>query len=196
MRLSRPFRTRFRSGSASSKTWPRRITQLAGLFYKRHAARVSPRNILSVHGFRFYFTPLVGVLFAFPSRYLFAIGSCLVFSLGSWSTRIPAGFLVPRRTQDSAKVSSGFAYAALTLCGRPSHAVPLPYLILYRSPTTPHMRFGLFPVRSPLLGESLLISFPGLLRWFTSPSMASGPYFIQNFGCNLITGYPIRKPGG
>lgn len=61
-------------------------------------------DILSVCGFRFCFTPLAGVLFAFPSRYLSAIGSCIVFSLGSWSTRIPAGFLVPRRTQDSAGV--------------------------------------------------------------------------------------------
>ncbi len=56
-------------------------------------------DILSVYGFRFSFTPLAGVLFAFPSRYFSAIGSCLVFSLGSWSTRIPTGFHVPRRTQ-------------------------------------------------------------------------------------------------
>ena len=42
--------------------------------------------------------PLAGVLFTFPSRYLFTIGSCLVFSLGSWSTLLPTGFLVPRRT--------------------------------------------------------------------------------------------------
>ena len=56
-------------------------------------------NILLVYGFRFYFTPLTGVLFAFPSRYCFPIGSCLVFSLGSWSTLLPARFLVPRRTQ-------------------------------------------------------------------------------------------------
>ena len=56
-------------------------------------------NLLWVYGFRFSFTPLAGVLFAFPSRYLFTIGSCGVFSLGSWSTRIPTRFLVPRRTQ-------------------------------------------------------------------------------------------------
>ena len=44
-------------------------------------------------------------------------------------------------------------------------------------------RFGLLPVRSPLLGESLLISFPGLLRWFTSPSVAHAAYFIQLSMC-------------
>ena len=33
-------------------------------------------------------------------------------------------------------------------------------------------QFGLFRFRSPLLAESLLISFPALLRWFTSRSIA------------------------
>ena len=57
------------------------------------------RDILLVCGFRFSFTPLAGVLFAFPSRYCYAVGSWIVFSLGSWSTRIQTGFLVPRPTQ-------------------------------------------------------------------------------------------------
>ena len=84
------------------------------------------RDILPVHGFRFCFTPLGGVLFAFPSRYFSSIGSALVFSLGSWSTRIQTGFLVPRPTQvphhggrfipatglspSSAELSGSFAY--------------------------------------------------------------------------------------
>src|SRR5260370_34397657 len=48
--------------------------------------------------FRFYFTPLTGVLFAFPSRYWFAIGRQGIFSLGGWSLRIPTGFHVSRGT--------------------------------------------------------------------------------------------------
>ena len=56
-------------------------------------------DLLWAHGFRFSFTPLTGVLFAFPSRYFCTIGSRIVFSLGSWSTQIPTRFLVPRRTQ-------------------------------------------------------------------------------------------------
>ena len=40
-------------------------------------------------------------------------------------------------------------------------------------------RFGLFRVRSPLLAESRLISFPGLLRWFTSPGLTLQGYFIH-----------------
>ena len=52
-----------------------------------------------VHGFRFYFTPLTGVLFAFPSRYWFTIGQLGVFSLGGWSPHIQTGFLVSRPTR-------------------------------------------------------------------------------------------------
>ena len=70
-------------------------------------------------------------------------------------------------------------------CPAPSAAVPFSRKLAGsspRGPATPLMRFGLLPVRSPLLGESLLISFPALLRWFTSRSVASAPYFIQAFG--------------
>ncbi len=52
------------------------------------------------HGFRFYFTPLIGVLFTFPSRYSFAIGLTGVFSLTGWSRQIRAEFHVFRVTQD------------------------------------------------------------------------------------------------
>ena len=47
---------------------------------------------------------------------------------------------------------------------------------------------GLLPFRSPLLRESRLISFPGLLRWFTSPSCAPPPYFIQERGAGIAPG--------
>ena len=54
-----------------------------------------------MRGFKIYFTPLVGVLFIVPSRYLSTIGQRLVFRLGRWSSRIQTGFLVSRPTQDS-----------------------------------------------------------------------------------------------
>ena len=53
---------------------------------------------LYAYGFRFYFTPLAGVLFAFPSRYWFTIGRQLVFSLGGWSPHIQTTFHVRRPT--------------------------------------------------------------------------------------------------
>ena len=53
-------------------------------------------------GFRTSFTPLRGVLFTFPSRYLCTIGLSGVFSLAGWSRLIHAEFLVIRVTQDTA----------------------------------------------------------------------------------------------
>ncbi len=147
---------------------------------------------MPVHGFRFYFTPLTGVLFAFPSRYSFAIGSSLVFSLGSWSTRIRTGFLVPRPTQvPHHGAALCFAYGALTRSGAPFQALPLharfisPRVIPMRPYNPGQFRFGLLRVRSPLLAESLLISSPRLLRWFTSPGVAPPHYFIHARGAWL-----------
>src|SRR6185312_1282713 len=64
----------------------------------------SPRTnlgLLLFVGIRFqvYFTPLVGVLFTFPSRYWFAIGRTRVLRLGGWSPHVQTGFLVSRPTQ-------------------------------------------------------------------------------------------------
>ena len=91
-----------------------------------------------------------------------------------------------------------FGYAAFTLCDSPSQKILLQIDLLptqCRSPTTPLMRFGLFPVRSPLLRESLLISVPELLRWFTSLSMTSVAY-VFSYSDNVkhwIT--PFGDPG-
>ncbi len=128
--------------------------------------------------FQVLFTPLYGVLFTFPSRYLSTIGHQLVFSLGRWSSRLPTGFHVPRGTRvEHPGRAIGFAYGAVTLCGAPSQTLRLPMAFLTPrevrsplrcSPTTPYLQrlraiaqtgFGLFPFRSPLLGESRLISF-------------------------------------
>ena len=47
------------------------------------------------------------------------------------------------------------------------------------------LRFGLLRVRSPLLAESLLISSPGLLRWFTSPGLAPPRYLLRARGAGI-----------
>ena len=54
---------------------------------------------MKAHGFRVCFTPLLEVLFTFPSRYLSTIGLSVVFSLAGWAPRIPAELLVFRGTQ-------------------------------------------------------------------------------------------------
>jgi hypothetical protein len=110
--------------------------------------------------FQVLFTPLAGVLFAFPSRYWFAIGRQVVFSLGRWSSRIPTGLLEPRGTQVPPKAFSRFAYAAVTRSGRPFQAVRLQVRDLMSAALQPprscDLGFGLFRVRSPLLAESLI----------------------------------------
>ena len=54
---------------------------------------------MKAHGFRVCFTPLLEVLFTFPSRYLSTIGLSVVFSLAGWAPQIPAELLVLRGTQ-------------------------------------------------------------------------------------------------
>ena len=87
--------------------------------------------------FQGLFTPLAGVLFAFPSWYWFTIGRQVVFRLGRWSSRIPTGLLEPRGTQEPARASDLFAYGAVTLYGRPSQAVRLRSRVPYRWPYNP-----------------------------------------------------------
>ena len=100
-----------------------------------HSNKCSDR--LKAHGFRNYFTPLIGVLFTFPSRYLFTIGLTGVFSLTGWARPIHAGFLVTRATQDTATDERRFAYGAITLYGQTFQIVPLATYRRHRGPTTP-----------------------------------------------------------
>jgi hypothetical protein len=66
-----------------------------------------------------------GVLFTFPSRYLFTIGHERVFSLARWSSQIPAGLHVSCGTRVSFTRAQPFTYRAVTVYGRPFHAVLL-----------------------------------------------------------------------
>ena len=71
-----------------------------------------------------------------------------------------------------------FGYGAVILYGATFQTLPLAIAVQERGPTTPRgpedlARFGLFPVRSPLLGESLLFSLPGGTKMFQFPPFAS-----------------------
>jgi len=57
-------------------------------------------HCLSAYGFMFFFTPLRGFYFTFPSLYFFTIGHSGVFSLTRWSSQIHTGFHVPHATRD------------------------------------------------------------------------------------------------
>ena len=55
-----------------------------------------------------------GVLFAFPSRYLFTIGRLRVFSLGGWSPHLQTGFHVSRPTCRKLSTPSVFSRTGLS----------------------------------------------------------------------------------
>ena len=56
-------------------------------------------------------------------------------------------------------------------------------------------RFGLFPVRSPLLGESRLLSFPLGTEMVHFPRFTSPPYgFRWRYPGFTRMGFPIRRP--
>ena len=57
-----------------------------------------------------------GVLFTFPSRYLFAIGHERVFSLTRWSSQIPTGFHVSRGTWETIQRANALSPTGLSPC--------------------------------------------------------------------------------
>ena len=146
------------------------------------------------------FTPLPGCFSPFP-RGTLRYRSTQVFSLGEWSPLLPTGYLVPRGTR-VADPPPGAAvdHGALTLSGGSFQILRLATPRIARTrqgpPVTTHnpppatpagltrTGFGLFPVRSPLLGESFL--FLGVLRCFSSPTYLR-PVYVFNRGCRAIT---------
>ena len=122
----RPVQTRFRCASTFRlKLAANRnsLTHYTKGTPSPHAATRTGRLRLLV-GIRFQvcFTPLIGVLFTFPSRYWFTIGRQGVFRLGGWSPHVQTGFHVPRPTQGSLPT---YAYGAVTRSGRTFQTVPL-----------------------------------------------------------------------
>ncbi len=106
----RPVQTRFRCAYAY------RLKLAANRNSLTHYTKGTPslqKELRLLVGIRFQvsFTPLVGVLFTFPSRYLFTIGHQGVFSLGGWSPHVQTGFHVSRLTQG---FSITIAYGAIT----------------------------------------------------------------------------------
>ena len=147
------------------------------------------------------------MLFIYRSRYFCAIGRQLVFSLGRWSSLLHAGFHVSDATRGSICPHGGlFRYRAITFCGRAFQSRSRKAAVrIYRWPHNPartrrHERFGLIPVRSPLLRESRLLSIPGVTEMFHFAPFASEPYNPPCGGASdtddaafAASGCPIRK---
>ena len=122
--------------------------------------------------FQVCFTPLAGVLFAFPSRYWFTIGHHGVIRLGGWSPRIRTGFRVSRPTWDSGRPRLGFRLRGFHPLrpDLPVRSPSLPSAVSWsRDPGVQALRFGLVRFRSPLLAHSLLLSFPRGTEMFHFP---------------------------
>src|SRR3569833_242684 len=106
------------------------------------------------------FTLLFGVLFTFPSRYLFTIGHTRVFRLGGWSPHVQTGLHVSRPTR------------VLITCFRIRGCHPLrqifPKCSAFSKSGTCLVRFS-----SPLLTVSRLMSFPPCTEMIQFPVFAS-----------------------
>ena len=129
--------------------------------------------------FQVHYPPLVGVLPTFRSRYLCAIGHQRVLSLARWTSQIQTHFHVSGPTQVPDRTASPFAYGTFTPYGPPFQRVRLGQLLM--TPVLqPHPDesgwFGLFRFRSPLLTESLLLSFPRGTEMFQFPPFATWCY--------------------
>ena len=153
--------------------------KLAGSFFNRHAVEdLHPLRLVVDIWFQFYFTPLTGVLFTVPSRYWCTIGRWRYLALGCGHPRFPPDVTCPAvLTRSRHRVARVVAYGALTRSGAPSQgtsagfSVTRPRVLQPRGTEVP--RFGLVPVRSPLLRESRLISLPPGTEMFQFPGFAS-----------------------
>ena len=139
-----------------------------------------------------------GVLFTFPSRYLFTIGRQEYLALEGGPPSFPRGSTCPAVLGHTTQEASSLSLTGLSpsLACR-SRAVRLETrLVTSRSvlcpiqlwPVTPPVqrqraitygRFRLFPFRSPLLGESRLISTPQGTEMFQFPHWPSRAYVFS-----------------
>ena len=156
----------------SSRLLSLRLRQSTGLTSPDTVAR---RTVLQkVHG-RIFHAPTacgrgVSGSLSLPSRgpfhlsltVLCSIGRWVVFSLAGWSPLLPTGFHVSRGTL---VLPHPFRLSPTGLSPSPaglSSTVLLGFMVCCGSPYPGVLahRFGLLPVRSPLLGESMFLSFP------------------------------------
>ena len=124
----------------------------------------------------------------------------VVFSLMGWSPHIPSEFLVFRRTL--CILLKIFSPTRLSLCVvQLSNCLRLRFLRIPMPEPYFYSSFGLLRVRSPLLTESFLLSFPPGTKMFQFPGFPSHTlcvqvwiiqyylYWVPSFGNLRITGY-------
>ena len=103
---------------------------------------------------------------------LFAIGHMVVFSLLGWSPFLPSGFLVSRRTPDSASLAQYFVYGIVTLFDLPFQVIRL-YITLLLMRTLPHGNYsrglGFSDFARHYFRNHYCFLFLRVLRCFSSP---------------------------
>ena len=155
---------------------------------------------MKAHGFRVFFTPLLEVLFTFPSRYLCAIGLSVVFSLAGWSPLVPAEFLVLRGTQVPPDLNFSISRTGLSPC-----LATLSCVFRYGSVSVPSavLQPRALPETTPVWAGArslattcaivLYFLFLRVLRCFSSPGSPRGLAAVSG---SLPTGFPIRTSAG
>src|SRR3954452_20354273 len=171
---------------------------------RRHGTK--PLRPLVSTRFQVLFHSPSGVLFTFPSRYLFTIGRQGVLSLTGWSPQIPTGFPVPGRTQVPTKEGHiVFAYGTITLCGATFQSLRLTHDFvtsrpagrrIEAGPTTPtlqqlplwhHAGLGYSLFARHYSGSRDFFPFLGLLRCFSSPAYRYPPYVFRREHARITT---------
>ena len=112
-------------------------------------------------GFQVLFHSPPGVLFTFPSQYYALSVTKEYLALEGGPSDFPQGFSCPAVLW-ILPLPIAFMYEALTLSGRASQPVPLTNQLTYavRNPSMHARWFRLLRFRSPLLPESMFLSFP------------------------------------
>ena len=103
---------------------------------------------------------------------LCAIGHQVVFSLGRWSSLLPAGFHVSCGTLGLGSLIHNFVYGALTLSGgdfHPSSTIVNSALCRPATPMSMLLGLGSFPFARRYLGNRSFFLFLRVLRCFSSP---------------------------
>ena len=201
---ARPVRTRSRYGSLRGLASPRTATRWLILQKaRRHGS--CPLRLLVGARFQVLFHSPPGVLFTFPSRYWSTIGHRRVFRFGGWSPQLPTGFHVSGSTRVPVGSPRGFAYGALTLCRRPSQAVPLQRGFVTARRPAPQPRRRLRNRRFDL-GPRSLATTRGISFDFSSsgyldvsvPRVTSSQPMCSAGGSRLwfLLGSPIRRSTG
>ena len=164
---------------------------------RRHPDESRLRPLVGIR-FQVLFHSLSRVLFTFPSRYCYTIGHMRVFSLTRWSWQIQTEFLVLRPTWVGYKRVLWFSVTGLSPSMAEPFLIPSPNHRIFDSPEKLQFfqvssrytaatkladmtlrRFRLFPVRSPLLRESLLFSIPPGTEMVHFPGFTSSPYIFR-----------------